>query len=377
MSRPPRDMITSGRRCPTRDAVALAGSGWPAPPRPGTARVEFCSRRWRKTPLVAVRRGVTPGPSPALLLKSNFARREPPCPLCAASRRSSPPPSPSGPSPAFRRRPTQCPTRCRRCTSRRSPARERQTLRHRRRPVHADRRDPTNRVPAILTTNGFGGSKDDQAGIGKAFASLGYVVLSYSGLGFGGSQCKITLDDPDWDGKSATQLISYLGGASGIAFTDAAHTTAAPVLDVVQHDNKDHAGQADLRPAGRHDRRFVRRRHPVRHGGGRPAAGHDRPAHHLERPHVLARSQQHRANRRRQPAPRRARSSSTGASASPRSVSPTGWRTRRATRPGCTRARTSPTGSARRWSPPARRATSYRTRSPRPGTPRLRASRPR
>jgi dienelactone hydrolase len=102
----------------------------------------------------------------------------------------------------------------------------------------------TNRVPAILTTNGFGGSKDDQAGIGKAFATLGYEVLSYSGLGFGGSGCKITLDDPDWDGKAASQLISYLGGASGIAFTDAAHTTAAPALTVVVHDNKDHAGVA-------------------------------------------------------------------------------------------------------------------------------------
>src|SRR3982750_3146927 len=49
----------------------------------------------------------------------------------------------------------------------------------------------TSRVPAILTTNGFGGSKDDQAGIGREFAALGYVVLSYSGLGFGGSGCKI------------------------------------------------------------------------------------------------------------------------------------------------------------------------------------------
>src|SRR5947207_15199008 len=47
----------------------------------------------------------------------------------------------------------------------------------------------TNRVPAILTTNGFGGSKDDQAGMGKAFAQRGYAVLSYSGLGFGGSSC--------------------------------------------------------------------------------------------------------------------------------------------------------------------------------------------
>ena len=83
---------------------------------------------------------------------------------------------------------------------------------------------PRHRVPAILTTNGFGGSKDDQAGLGKAFARRGYIVLSYSGLGFGGSGCKITLDDPDWDGRAASQLISYLGGAPGIAYTDAKHT---------------------------------------------------------------------------------------------------------------------------------------------------------
>ncbi len=103
---------------------------------------------------------------------------------------------------------------------------------------------PTNRVPAILTTNGFSGSKDDQAGIGREFAARGYAVLSYSGLGFGGSGCKITLDDPDWDGKAASQLVSYLGGKSGIAFTDAAHTIPAPTLDVVQRDTKDHAGHA-------------------------------------------------------------------------------------------------------------------------------------
>src|SRR5262245_46931606 len=35
-------------------------------------------------------------------------------------------------------------------------------------------------VPAILTTNGFGGSKDDQAGIARFAASNGYTVLSYS-----------------------------------------------------------------------------------------------------------------------------------------------------------------------------------------------------
>lgn len=104
---------------------------------------------------------------------------------------------------------------------------------------------PSHRVPAILTTNGFGGSKADQAGIGAAFAARDYGVLSYSGLGFGGSTCKITLDDPDYDGKAASQLVSYLGGAAGIAFTDAAHTTAAPVLNSIVHDATDHAGVHD------------------------------------------------------------------------------------------------------------------------------------
>jgi predicted acyl esterase len=70
----------------------------------------------------------------------------------------------------------------------------------------------SHRAPAILTTNGFGGSKDDQADIARLEASRGYVVLSYSGLGFGGSGCKITLDDPDWDGKAARQLVDYLAG---------------------------------------------------------------------------------------------------------------------------------------------------------------------
>ncbi len=37
-------------------------------------------------------------------------------------------------------------------------------------------------------------------------------MLSYSGLGFGGSGCKIELDDPPWDGRAAAQLIRFLGG---------------------------------------------------------------------------------------------------------------------------------------------------------------------
>jgi ABC-2 type transport system ATP-binding protein len=67
-------------------------------------------------------------------------------------------------------------------------------------------------VPAILTTNGFGGSKDDQKKTAEFYASQGYVVLSYSGLGFGGSGCKITLDDRDYDGKAGKELVTFLGG---------------------------------------------------------------------------------------------------------------------------------------------------------------------
>ncbi|MGN6161775.1 MAG: alpha/beta fold hydrolase [Marmoricola sp.] len=100
-----------------------------------------------------------------------------------------------------------------------------------------------NKVPAILTTNGFGGSKADQAGFAAYAASHGYAVLSYSGLGFGGSTCKITLDDPAYDGQAGSQLVSYLGGAPGIAFLDAAHTQPAPQLTVVVHDEKAYNGQ--------------------------------------------------------------------------------------------------------------------------------------
>ncbi|MFI0352654.1 alpha/beta fold hydrolase [Actinomadura sp. 9N407] len=77
------------------------------------------------------------------------------------------------------------------------------------RPAGASRND---RAPAIMTTNGFGGSKDDQAGLAEAFVKRGYVVLAYSGLGAGGSGCRITLDHPDYDGAAARQLVDFLAG---------------------------------------------------------------------------------------------------------------------------------------------------------------------
>ncbi|MHB8245720.1 MAG: CocE/NonD family hydrolase [Acidimicrobiales bacterium] len=65
--------------------------------------------------------------------------------------------------------------------------------------------------PAILTTNGFGGSYKGQIPLAELAVRYGYVVLTYSGLGFGGSGCNIELDNPQWDGEAASQLISYLG----------------------------------------------------------------------------------------------------------------------------------------------------------------------
>ena len=95
------------------------------------------------------------------------------------------------------------------------------------RPSSATRR---HRAPAILTTNGFGGSKDDQRDEAMAFARRGYVVLSYSGLGFGGSGCRIELDDPAWDGRAAAQLIRFLGGGG--------RSKEGVLVDYVIHDRR-------------------------------------------------------------------------------------------------------------------------------------------
>jgi ABC-2 type transport system ATP-binding protein len=84
------------------------------------------------------------------------------------------------------------------------------------RPDGATRR---HKAPAILSTNGFGGSKDDsnEAAIGRGFARAGYVVLTYTGLGFPNSGCKITLDDPDYDGVAGKQMVDVLARKKYVA----------------------------------------------------------------------------------------------------------------------------------------------------------------
>ncbi len=101
---------------------------------------------------------------------------------------------------------------------------------------------PAAPVPAILTTHGFGGSKDDQADAARYFAGRGYAVLAYSGLGFGGSGCRIGMDGRERDGRAASQLIGFLGGQDGVAYEDAAHTRPAPAPDYIVRDAVDHHG---------------------------------------------------------------------------------------------------------------------------------------
>ncbi|MET7925784.1 CocE/NonD family hydrolase [Streptomyces sp. NPDC005349] len=74
--------------------------------------------------------------------------------------------------------------------------------------------DAAHTAPAVLATNGFGGSKSDGStdAVGKAFAARGYVGLVYSGLGFGKSGCLVSLDDPRIDGAAASGLVDFLAG---------------------------------------------------------------------------------------------------------------------------------------------------------------------
>ena len=93
----------------------------------------------------------------------------------------------------------------------------------------------TNPAPAVMGTNGFGGSKDDFDELGASYAQHGYVFLAYSGLGFGGSGCKITLDDREHDGAAGSQMISFLGGSKA--------AMDGTKLDFVELDGLDHAGK--------------------------------------------------------------------------------------------------------------------------------------
>lgn len=101
-------------------------------------------------------------------------------------------------------------------------------------PAGASKRKP---VPALLTTNGFGGTKDDQADFAQGFGEHGYVTLAYTGLGFvDGDTCPITLDDVEHDGAAASQLLRFLGGDPAISAVDDATKQPVRIDQVVRED---------------------------------------------------------------------------------------------------------------------------------------------
>jgi predicted acyl esterase len=92
-------------------------------------------------------------------------------------------------------------------------------------------------APALLTTNGFGGTKDDQADYAQGFGEHGYVTLAYTGLGFvDGDTCPITLDDVEHDGAAASQLLRFLGGDPAITAVDDATGKPVRIDQVVRED---------------------------------------------------------------------------------------------------------------------------------------------
>jgi putative CocE/NonD family hydrolase len=97
--------------------------------------------------------------------------------------------------------------------------------------------DAAHRAPAVLSTNGFGGTKADQADLAQGLGEQGYVTLAYTGLGFvDGDPCPITLDDRQHDGAAASQLLRFLGGDPSVQAVDDATGARVVVDQVVRED---------------------------------------------------------------------------------------------------------------------------------------------
>ncbi|MEU7728157.1 alpha/beta fold hydrolase [Streptomyces sp. NPDC040724] len=64
--------------------------------------------------------------------------------------------------------------------------------------------------PAVLLGHGFGGSKDDVRKQAERLARDGYAVMTWSARGFGRSEGRIGLNDPENEVKDVSRLIDWL-----------------------------------------------------------------------------------------------------------------------------------------------------------------------
>lgn len=71
-------------------------------------------------------------------------------------------------------------------------------------------RGASGRRPAVVLAHGFGGSKADLVGWGRALARSGYVALTYTARGFARSGGLIHLDSVDFEAADASRLLDAL-----------------------------------------------------------------------------------------------------------------------------------------------------------------------
>ena len=67
--------------------------------------------------------------------------------------------------------------------------------------------DPRVAQPAVVLAHGFGGTKDDTTETGRTLARDGYVVITFTARGFGGSGGLIHLNHPDYEGADARRIV--------------------------------------------------------------------------------------------------------------------------------------------------------------------------
>ena len=82
-----------------------------------------------------------------------------------------------------------------------------------------DSASPSNPVPIILRTHGWGGKGETESGLSstaRALLNNGYAVITWDARGFGASGGEANVDDPQIEGRDASALIDLVAARSDI-----------------------------------------------------------------------------------------------------------------------------------------------------------------
>ena len=83
-----------------------------------------------------------------------------------------------------------------------------------------DGADEAGRRAAVVLAHGFGGSKEQLAAQARELAAAGYVVLTYTARGFGGSGGLIHLNNPEFEIADASRMLDELAGRDDVRLDD-------------------------------------------------------------------------------------------------------------------------------------------------------------